>query len=55
MNKLPQVYQVWKTGGARYLFFRTKYEGRHNGKLQKQFPVTAEALSFTALEDWRKA
>ncbi len=54
MNKLTQIYQLWKNMGTRYLLFRTKYEvRRRTGKLQKQFPVTAEPITFKSLDDWR--
>jgi Heparinase II/III N-terminus/Heparinase II/III-like protein len=54
MNKLTQLYQVWKNMGSRYLLFRARYElRRHTGRLQKQFPVTADPLIFSSLDNWR--
>ncbi|MDB5273819.1 MAG: heparinase [Chitinophagaceae bacterium] len=54
MNKLTQLYQIWKNMGTRYLVFRAKYEWRRRtGKLKKTFPVHADTLRFASLDDWR--
>jgi hypothetical protein len=54
MNKLQQVYQLWKNMGPHYLWFRAKYEYRRTrGHLEKKYPTNVDTLQVLPLHQWQ--